>query len=110
MLLRPPRSTLTDTLFPYSTLFRSAFAPRCARRILVERIDVDRRGEAVLLGVIGLAPGRDLADRVIAFVLAARGFGGATRGGAERLAADDRGEFDLARADAVRGQIGRAHV
>src|SRR3546814_6616470 len=25
MLLRPPRSTLTDTLFPYTTLFRSRF-------------------------------------------------------------------------------------
>src|SRR3546814_18781184 len=25
MLLRPPRSTRTDTLFPYTTLFRSAF-------------------------------------------------------------------------------------
>src|SRR3546814_6247926 len=24
MILRPPRSTRTDTLFPYSTLFRSA--------------------------------------------------------------------------------------
>src|SRR3546814_14229169 len=26
MLRRPPRSTRTDTLFPYTTLFRSAFA------------------------------------------------------------------------------------
>src|SRR3546814_16788806 len=26
MLLRPPRSTRTDTLFPYTTLFRSASA------------------------------------------------------------------------------------
>src|SRR3546814_8109276 len=26
MIRRPPRSTLTDTLFPYTTLFRSAFA------------------------------------------------------------------------------------
>src|SRR3546814_10690877 len=26
MLRRPPRSTLTDTLFPYRTLFRSAIA------------------------------------------------------------------------------------
>src|SRR3546814_17369646 len=26
MLRRPPRSTLTDTLFPYTTLFRSFFA------------------------------------------------------------------------------------
>src|SRR3546814_18635597 len=25
MLRRPPRSTLTDTLFPYTTLFRSGF-------------------------------------------------------------------------------------
>src|SRR3546814_10277790 len=28
MLRRPPRSTRTDTLFPYTTLFRS---PRCSR-------------------------------------------------------------------------------
>src|SRR3546814_3938756 len=26
MIRRPPRSTRTDTLFPYTTLFRSAFA------------------------------------------------------------------------------------
>src|SRR3546814_4658540 len=28
MIRRPPRSTRTDTLFPYTTLFRSADAPR----------------------------------------------------------------------------------
>src|SRR3546814_2717687 len=27
MILRPPRSTRTDTLFPYTTLFRSLAAP-----------------------------------------------------------------------------------
>src|SRR3546814_14431550 len=27
MIRRPPRSTLTDTLFPYTTLFRSLFPP-----------------------------------------------------------------------------------
>src|SRR3546814_19932020 len=27
MMLRPPRSTPTDTLFPYTTLFRSFIAP-----------------------------------------------------------------------------------
>src|SRR3546814_15968777 len=27
MMRRPPRSTRTDTLFPYSTLFRSMYAP-----------------------------------------------------------------------------------
>src|SRR3546814_17013466 len=29
MIRRPPRSTRTDTLFPYTTLFRSRGAPRC---------------------------------------------------------------------------------
>src|SRR3546814_13796098 len=34
MRRRPPRSTRTDTLFPYTTLFRSALcAPRCADRV-----------------------------------------------------------------------------
>src|SRR3546814_14827659 len=28
MIRRPPRSTRTDTLFPYTTLFRSPFCPR----------------------------------------------------------------------------------
>src|SRR3546814_17736401 len=28
MLRRPPRSTRTDTLFPYTTLFRSGLRPR----------------------------------------------------------------------------------
>src|SRR3546814_2662926 len=32
MLRRPPRSTSTDTLFPYTTLFLSGRAPRLARR------------------------------------------------------------------------------
>src|SRR3546814_5724646 len=30
MIRRPPRSTRTDTLFPYTTLFRSNFILRCA--------------------------------------------------------------------------------
>src|SRR3546814_20747662 len=37
MIRRPPRSTLTDTLFPYTTLFRSELR-RLRRR--------DRQGEA----------------------------------------------------------------
>src|SRR3546814_3685080 len=41
MIRRPPRSTRTDTLFPYTTLFRSA-----ARRI--------RRGPARRRAVLGL--------------------------------------------------------
>src|SRR3546814_8253730 len=32
MIRRPPRSTRTDTLFPYTTLFRSSWCPGAARR------------------------------------------------------------------------------
>src|SRR3546814_13491059 len=31
MIRRPPRSTRTDTLFPYTTLFRSEFEALCER-------------------------------------------------------------------------------
>src|SRR3546814_8735902 len=48
MLLRPPRSTRTDTLFPYTTLFRSEPAPgrRCFPRTMDHRPagNPDRRG------------------------------------------------------------------
>src|SRR3546814_16515511 len=51
MIRRPPKSTRTDTLFPYTTLFRSLFNP-C--RILeigdVDRIDAHRNAQHVNLG------------------------------------------------------------
>src|SRR3546814_5350629 len=41
MIRRPPRSTRTDTLFPYTTLFRSILGvPRTAVATDVERPDV----------------------------------------------------------------------
>src|SRR3546814_20447592 len=44
MIRRPPRSTRTDTLFPYTTLFRSAAAPRCRReREIVDIIAIRLR-------------------------------------------------------------------
>src|SRR3546814_13995013 len=49
MIRRPPRSTRTDTLFPYTTLFRSVHAPPehlgdqvlLAAEVVVDRGDVD---------------------------------------------------------------------
>src|SRR3546814_654985 len=38
MIRRPPRSTLTDTLFPYTTLFRSALPQRAAELLELERL------------------------------------------------------------------------
>src|SRR3546814_6652219 len=35
MIRRPPRSTRTDTLFPYTTLFRSAVAEAAGGRVVV---------------------------------------------------------------------------
>src|SRR3546814_9453780 len=46
MIRRPPRSTRTDTLFPYTTLFRSVGHTRecqCARRTRVRVERVTRR-------------------------------------------------------------------
>src|SRR3546814_10186773 len=52
MILRPPRSTRTDTLFPYTTLFRSADGPRLVRDLLERKRDphtVARRRAPVIV-------------------------------------------------------------
>src|SRR3546814_1310412 len=52
MIRRPPRSTRTDTLFPYTTLFRSP--PSCrgpGRRRIGEQADADVLGLENLLAV-----------------------------------------------------------
>src|SRR3546814_4046075 len=55
MIRRPPRSTRTDTLFPYTTLFRSAdHADDSARRkrkieIFEEQLVADRLGQSFRL-------------------------------------------------------------
>src|SRR3546814_15696302 len=52
MIRRPPRSTRTDTLFPYTTLFRSRFDARDRRIIgkiaIVTARVVDLRHEAAI--------------------------------------------------------------
>src|SRR3546814_10793806 len=42
MLRRPPKSTLTDTLFPYTTLFRSRQLRNQAQRIAYDVTDVQQ--------------------------------------------------------------------
>src|SRR3546814_6427276 len=59
MLRRPPRSTRTDTLFPYTTLFRSA--------VVIVELPHDREGWARAVVSPGrhlkvCAPDNDLAD------------------------------------------------
>src|SRR3546814_10578334 len=106
MIRRPPRSTRTDTLFPYTTLFRSLRAHRANAR--------DRRSDE--------DDARGLARRAERFVL-----GQKSVAGMDRLCAGLLRDFDdpfdaqiafarSCRADAIRFvgkphmEIGRAHV
>src|SRR3546814_7001531 len=51
MIRRPPRSTRTDTLFPYTTLFRSPYFPKPLGLALRELEAAARLGLAVLLAL-----------------------------------------------------------
>src|SRR3546814_2103899 len=55
MIRRPPRSTRTDTLFPYTTLFRSRHGPRAPGERGHHRGGRSRGGA-------GVEPRRDAAD------------------------------------------------
>src|SRR3546814_3679513 len=66
MLRRPPRSTRTDTLFPYTTLFRSGY--ECAWHVAVGRAHGQLsipagQGRGVPRGLLGRAQGDGLARR-----------------------------------------------
>src|SRR3546814_7415830 len=56
MIRLPPRSTLTDTLFPYTTLFRS----------LIEGLDVGIAGHVQHPEHVGqVADGREISDGIV---------------------------------------------
>src|SRR3546814_9502494 len=65
MLRRPPRSTRTDTLFPYTTLFRSAVAVD-ARAIARFTHQFNHHPGATAGGYRGYARGRAFADIQVA--------------------------------------------
>src|SRR3546814_4216658 len=71
MILRPPRSTRTDTLFPYTTLFRSGGrlvdeALGLLATAVEYRAHVLRQGGVVLLRHQGIGRGVDVAgDREV---------------------------------------------
>src|SRR3546814_10135980 len=50
MIRRPPRSTRTDTLFPYTTLFRSHVGPRRRRRGHPLVVGTEKGGALLLAG------------------------------------------------------------
>src|SRR3546814_17295331 len=79
MIRRPPRSTRTDTLFPYTTLFRSRCAEAIQRGELTDTVSPD--GTAIPLFVRGNIPNHGVLGRQgaagylrrVAAELAARG-------------------------------------
>src|SRR3546814_1151419 len=105
MIRRPPRSTRTDTLFPYTTLFRSSISDRTDPS---GRRRADRPAGRGVQGAAAVGPDRRGAARI-----GGRPWGGygpldAGRGRPADIARRCRDAADMARAGAI--QIGRAHV
>src|SRR3546814_15310801 len=93
LLLRPPRSTRTYTLFPYTTLFRTGLALR----------------DGVLIGFLVLLALTLLVRLLWRLWLRRRGIVRVTYPGG-RKATVHKGQTILAASQAARIQIGRAHV
>src|SRR3546814_12061616 len=56
MIRRPPRSTRTDTLFPYTTLFRSPM-PAARRKMLLSGISTISDSQAIVSPIVRPKPG-----------------------------------------------------
>src|SRR3546814_4238901 len=114
MIRRPPRSTRTDTLFPYTTLFRSGDT-----RLATAVLDVSGALQPGLAVRVRLLPSRGaetggparivvadealqtLEGRDVVFVRTNNGF---------RAQKVTVGQRSAGRVEIVSGQIGRAHV
>src|SRR3546814_10620245 len=119
MIRRPPRSTRTDTLFPYTTLFRSAaFAPGIDRPVR-QRLHAAAEGagrERLRAGVAVAAAGpADLRERDGVAVgvgqVGRRGHGQYAVAAGEPAATVEATDVDLLRHVAEHEiEIGRANV
>src|SRR3546814_1258641 len=106
MIRRPPRSTRTDTLFPYTTLFRSpkrANGLAVVERVIQPQVVATKPGDrrrAHALGVVGRPIDQGAAD------------GAEDRQRALPIASKRalQGEPMLLARIVRRGEIGRAHV
>src|SRR3546814_3152173 len=130
MILRPPRSTRTDTLFPYTTLFRSAVGDaedgeliRITPTTLLANLDASRDthpsgrqlerlathvgGEALLFVAAGVAAGeQDVVQHLLGDITSAQVVGAWDRRPGRTAA--NRSIKGLVKA--VEVEIGRAHV
>src|SRR3546814_6981480 len=74
MIRRPPRSTRTDTLFPYTTLFRSALLGTERNDNFGFRIEVDVEAPLIVAGERTTQPWHAAAAGVAVRAWIARGF------------------------------------
>src|SRR3546814_9537795 len=118
MMWRPPKSTRTDTRFPYTTLYRSAGHNELSLlpsgeggRLSQMRISRNRRLQSPLVAAVAAIPVRMIASHP--FGIGAADVGECRlRGEAkhlQRLLIVGRKHLPVAR-DRPFGQIGRAHV
>src|SRR3546814_2200716 len=122
MIRRPPRSTRTDTLFPYTTLFRSVPVSEKVVAVEAEAVTIDTVLENIrAVGTLGpdeavvIAP--EIAGRIDSIHF---GEGDEVKAGDVLVELDTttlRAELDKARSDMTlaeanreRAKIGRAHV
>src|SRR3546814_11348693 len=109
MIRRPPRSTRTDTLFPYTTLFRSDIAEAVIGEMRLEHLGLAVPGENESIGTFGEPQVRliDGAVGVEQFGNAQRDFGARL---AECLQPHPSCELlpEIEHDPAPRGKIGRA--
>src|SRR3546814_1763388 len=65
MIRRPPRSTRTDTLFPYTTLFRSIDFLCMSLQVAGEALPIDARLIGCGANFLGTKPALDLHQRIV---------------------------------------------
>src|SRR3546814_17481780 len=77
MIRRPPRSTRTDTLFPYTTLFRSHSTTRDAISVYLQQRDrACPTGDDLFISNNGRAPSKSAVSNVFIHLARQLGFRG----------------------------------
>src|SRR3546814_6498441 len=100
MIRRPPRSTRTDTLFPYTTLFRSLSGLAQAQLLRAVKEGAMR---LLILGAVGLVAAASMT------ALLAQTVDGIDVQAIKKRSADLQADAE-AFVDQIKDQIGRAHV
>src|SRR3546814_2297681 len=114
MILRPPRSTRTDTLFPYTTLFRSNRALINGKRIVLIDDSIVRGTTSLkIVQMVRDAGASEVHMRIASPPTRHSCFYGVDTPERAKLLAhklDVNGMRDFIHADSLSFQIGRAHV